>query len=73
MEVSTTLARLERFRGALPDDIRIEVIQDWKSRFIRRSMEEVKFHLLLAGILVSLTILLFIRDWRTTIIATSRS
>ncbi len=33
-------------------------------------MEEVKFHLLLAGVLVSLTILLFIRDWRTTVIAT---
>ena len=35
-----------------------------------RSMEEVKFHLLLAAVLVSLTILLFIRDWRTTLIAT---
>src|SRR5579883_3212054 len=33
-------------------------------------MEEVKLHLLLAGVLVSLTILLFIRDWRTTVIAT---
>ena len=33
-------------------------------------MEEVKFHLLLAAVLVSLTILLFIRDWRTTLIAT---
>jgi HAE1 family hydrophobic/amphiphilic exporter-1 len=30
----------------------------------------VKFHLVLAAILVSLTILVFIRDWRTTIIAT---
>ena len=35
-----------------------------------KSIEEVKFHLLLAGVLVSLTILLFIRDWRTTLIAT---
>jgi hydrophobic/amphiphilic exporter-1 (mainly G- bacteria), HAE1 family len=30
----------------------------------------VKFHLLLASVLVSATILLFIRDWRTTVIAT---
>ena len=30
----------------------------------------MKFHLLLAGVLVSATILLFIRDWRTTLIAT---
>jgi HAE1 family hydrophobic/amphiphilic exporter-1 len=33
-------------------------------------MAEVKFHLLLAALLVSGTILLFIRDWRTTVIAT---
>ncbi len=33
-------------------------------------MDEVKFHLLLAAALVSVTILLFIRDWRTTVIAT---
>ena len=30
----------------------------------------MKFHLLLAAVLVSATILLFIRDWRTTVIAT---
>ena len=30
----------------------------------------MKFHLLLAAVLVSATILLFIRDWRTTLIAT---
>ena len=53
----------------LPADIHIEIVND-QSRFVRRSMEEVKFHLLLAGVLVSLTILLFIRDWRTTLIAT---
>lgn len=53
----------------VPGDIQIRIVND-QSRFIRRSMEEVKFHLLLAGVLVSLTILLFIRDWRTTLIAT---
>ncbi len=45
------------------------MIQD-QARFVRSSMDEVKFHLLLAAVLVSLTILLFIRDWRTTLIAT---
>ena len=53
----------------LPPDIHIEIVND-QSRFVRNSMDEVKFHLLLAGVLVSLTILLFIRDWRTTLIAT---
>lgn len=61
--------RLAKIRQALPGDIRVEITQD-QSRFIRVSMEEVKFHLLLAGVLVAVTILLFIRDWRTTIIAT---
>lgn len=61
--------RIKRIKPTLPKDIQIEMIQD-QSRFVRRSIEEVQFHLLLAGVLVSLTILLFIRDWRTTIIAT---
>ena len=56
-------------RPALPPDIKIEITHD-QSRFVKKSMEEVKFHLLLAAVLVSVTILLFIRDWRTTIIAT---
>ena len=61
--------RLEELKPALPADITTEVIRD-QSRFIKKSIEEVKFHLLLAGALVSATILLFIRDWRTTLIAT---
>jgi HAE1 family hydrophobic/amphiphilic exporter-1 len=62
-------ARLAKIGKTLPADMRIDITED-QSRFIRLSMEEVKFHLLLAGVLVSLTILLFIRDWRTTVIAT---
>jgi len=61
-------ARLEQIKPSLPADIRIEVIRD-QSRFIKGSIEEVKFHLLLAAFLVTGTILLFIRDWRTTVIA----
>jgi HAE1 family hydrophobic/amphiphilic exporter-1 len=62
-------ARLAELQPGLPSDIHIEVIQD-QARFVRNSMDEVKIHLLLAAVLVSLTILLFIRDWRTTLIAT---
>ncbi|MCE7929039.1 MAG: efflux RND transporter permease subunit, partial [Chloroflexi bacterium CFX7] len=61
--------RLAEISPDLPDDIQIEVIRD-QSRFIENSIHEVRTHLLLAAVLVSLTILLFIRDWRTTIIAT---
>src|SRR5262249_15632078 len=60
---------LKSIARRLPSDIQIEIVND-QSRFIRNSMAEVQFHLLLAGILVSFTILLFIRDWRTTLIAT---
>jgi HAE1 family hydrophobic/amphiphilic exporter-1 len=61
--------RLSKITPLLPSDIKTIIIRD-QSRFIEASIEEVKFHLILAGILVSLTILVFIRDWRTTIIAT---
>ena len=67
--VEDVKARLDQLRAALPPDITTEVIRD-QSRFIKKSIEEVKFHLLLAAVLVSATILLFIRDWRTTLIAT---
>lgn len=62
-------ARLAKIKESLPADIKIEITQD-QSFFIRESMEEVQFHLLLAAVLVAGTIMLFIRDWRTTLIAT---
>ncbi|WP_337177595.1 efflux RND transporter permease subunit [Paludisphaera sp.] len=61
--------RLGELKATLPPDIATEIIRD-QSRFIEKSIEEVKLHLVLAAVLVSLTILLFIRDWRTTLIAT---
>ncbi|OWK36350.1 efflux RND transporter permease subunit [Fimbriiglobus ruber] len=60
--------RLARIRPSLPADIRVEVIRD-QSKFIKGSIQEVKFHLVLAALLVSGVLLLFIRDWRTTIVA----
>jgi HAE1 family hydrophobic/amphiphilic exporter-1 len=62
--------RLETIKKALPSDIRVETVRD-QSTFIVRSIEEVQFHLILAALLVSLTIMAFIADWRTTLIATS--
>ena len=61
--------RLEEIREILPEDIDVQIIRD-QSRFIENSIHEVQVHLLLAAVLVSLTILLFMRDWRTTLIAT---
>ena len=52
-------ARRHRHRRSIRD----------QSRFIERSIDEVKFHLVLAGILVSLTVMLFIANLRATLIA----
>jgi HAE1 family hydrophobic/amphiphilic exporter-1 len=61
--------RLAEIKSLLPPDIEVQVIRD-QSRFIENSIHEVQVHLLMAAVLVSLTILLFMRDWRTTLIAT---
>jgi HAE1 family hydrophobic/amphiphilic exporter-1 len=61
-------ARLEEIRPNLPADIRVEVIRD-QSKFIKGSIQEVKFHLVLAAFLVSGVLFLFIRDWRTMVVA----
>jgi len=61
-------ARLKALSETLPEDIKTLVVRD-QSRFINGSIDEVRKHLLLGALLVSATILLFIRDWRTTLIA----
>ncbi len=66
--VDAVKKRLDQLTPTLPSDIRTEVIRD-QSRFIKNSIHEVKVHFLLAGLLVSASILLFLRDWRTTLIA----
>jgi len=60
--------KLSEIRKTIPADIRIDPIRD-QSVFILRSIEEVQLHLLLGAFLTSLVVLLFMRDWRTTLIA----
>jgi HAE1 family hydrophobic/amphiphilic exporter-1 len=52
-------ARLADIRPGLPQDIRFEVVRDL-SRFIKRSFNEVKDHVLLGGLLASLIVATFI-------------
>lgn len=61
-------ARLAELAQRLPPDIRYEIVKD-ESRFITRSIDEAQFHLVLGGILVALTTLLFLGDLRSTLIA----
>jgi HAE1 family hydrophobic/amphiphilic exporter-1 len=66
--VDRVKARLHQLNSVLPPDVGTEVIID-QSRFIKRSFEEIRFHLILGAILVAMTVLLFMRDWRSTVIA----
>jgi HAE1 family hydrophobic/amphiphilic exporter-1 len=66
--VDAVKARLEQLAPLLPADVRTLVIRD-QSRFIKNSIHEVQIHLILAALLVTATVLLFIRDWRSTVIA----
>src|SRR5215468_8832268 len=65
--INTVKRRLATIQAVLPPDIQTQVIRD-QSRFIQRSIDEVQFHLVLAGILVSLTVMLFIANLRATLI-----
>jgi HAE1 family hydrophobic/amphiphilic exporter-1 len=70
--IDVVKARIAVLRGTLDSegkgDVTMTVTRD-QSRFIRASMHEVEIHLLLGAALVVLTILLFLRDWRPTIVA----
>ena len=61
-------ALLPRCQGLLPDDVEVEVIQD-QSRYIRAALHEIEQHLISGSILACITVLLFMRSWRSTIIA----
>jgi hydrophobic/amphiphilic exporter-1 (mainly G- bacteria), HAE1 family len=66
--VDHVVAKLNELRRALPPDIQYEVARD-QSRFIRLSIAEVKRHLVLGAILVAITVLVFMHDFRSTLIA----
>ncbi len=60
--------KLRRIQAQLPQDIQISIGND-QSRFIRRSFEDIKLHLILGGLLASIVVFLFIRNIRVTFIA----
>ncbi len=66
--VDAVKAKLAEIKPGLAADITTQVVTD-QSRFIKRTIEEVQRHLILGAILVALTVLLFMRDWRSTLIA----
>lgn len=61
-------SRLERARELLPPGVTVTVIQD-QSRYIIAALHEIEGHLISGSILACLTVLLFMRSWRSTVIA----
>jgi multidrug efflux pump len=59
--------RVEMIQRSLPSDVEVSWAFD-ASRFIRKSISEVRQTILVAFGLVMFIIFLFLRDWRTTII-----
>src|SRR5215217_3538763 len=63
--VKKAIARVE---AQLPSDVKLEVIRD-QSRYIEAALHEITVHLVLGSILASLVVLVFMRSWRSTLIA----
>ncbi len=52
----------------LPPDVKLDLIQD-QSRYIVAALHEIESHLIVGSLLACLTVLLFMRSWRSTLIA----
>jgi HAE1 family hydrophobic/amphiphilic exporter-1 len=59
---------LPRVTSQLPNDVKVEIIRD-QSRYIEAALHEIQTHLVLGSILASLVVLIFMRSWRSTLIA----
>jgi HAE1 family hydrophobic/amphiphilic exporter-1 len=69
VQVADTIkARLEEIRTQLPPDVHADVIRD-QSRFIKASVDAINEHLIIGGFLAAVVVLLFMRNFRSTLIA----
>ncbi len=66
--VEAAKAKLAEIKRTLPPGIGIETIRD-DSTFIKASVASLEEHLLFGSLLASLVVLLFIRNWRSVLIA----
>jgi len=66
--ITNVKKRLKEIEPILPPGVKLSIVAD-QSKFIVRSINELRLHLILGGILASLAVLLFMRNLRSTIIA----
>jgi HAE1 family hydrophobic/amphiphilic exporter-1 len=60
--------RINTARALLPPDIEVSILQD-QSRYIRAALHEIQNHLISGSIMASVIVLIFMRSWRSTLIA----
>ncbi len=60
-------AKVEQIKKELPPDLRVGVALD-TTESIREAITEVQYTILMAFVLVVMTIFIFLRNWRTTLI-----
>lgn len=61
-------ARIDELRPGIPPDFKIAYAQD-QSGFIKAAFHAVQEHLVLGGFCAAIIVLLFIKSWRSTLIA----
>lgn len=61
-------ANLPQLADQLPEGLNMEIISD-QSRYIYAALHEINMHLIMGSLLASAVVLLFMRNWRSTIIA----
>ncbi len=66
--IEASKANLARIQAQLPADVSLEVIRD-QSRYIYAALHEINVHLIAGSIFACLVVLLFMRNWRATVIA----
>jgi len=66
--VDEVTKRLNAMRSRLPAGYKLEIVRD-QSDFIKDSVKTVQEHLIVGAILAALVVLLFLRNWRSTLIA----
>ncbi len=59
---------MERARTLIPADVSMLPIRD-QSRFIKAALSEINVHLILGSLFATLVVLVFMRNWRSTLIA----
>lgn len=66
--ISSVKENLAKIKEQLPGGLQLEVIRD-QSDYIYAALHEIDLHLILGSILASLVVLVFMGNWRATVVA----